>query len=77
MKYRPSCGTEGLDFMAKFCDRCEYDKDFYETLMAEDGCPIIAKAMTHNVNDPKYPKEWTYKKGSPICTKFKKEKSDE
>ena len=70
-KYRPSCGTEGADFQEYFCDRCEYDKEYRETL--EKGCPIIAKTFELNIDDPDYPKEWCWKNGKPVCTKFKEE----
>ena len=62
-KYRPSNGTEGIYFMEKFCDKCYYDRN--------SDCEILARTLIFDVNDPEYPKEWTYKNNSPVCTKFK------
>lgn len=55
--YRPSNGTEGMMFTARFCDRCKRDEparrdDF------ENGCPIYAATMAYELDDAKYPREW-------------------
>lgn len=34
---------------------------------------ILCKTMVYEVNDPKYPEEWTYDaNGSPVCTAWQK-----
>jgi hypothetical protein len=70
-KYRPSCGSEGADFMAIFCDRCVRDEAFQRDPANNDGCFIAARTMAHDVNDPEYPSEWIYgEDGRPTCTAF-------
>ena len=49
--YRPSNGTEGMYFEAKFCERCAKNDP-------EKGCDIQARAFWHQIDDPEYPKEW-------------------
>ena len=72
MKYQPSNGTEGMDFMEEYCFRCQKDAKFQETGDGEDGCPIVAKTFLYNVDDPEYPEEWTFTAdGQPTCTAFK------
>jgi len=65
--YRPSNGTEGEIFMAYFCDQCIHDNYPDEPL-----CEIIANTTVFDVDEPNYPKEWIFKNGRPLCTKFKK-----
>jgi hypothetical protein len=70
-KYQPSNGTAGVAFMERFCFRCERDRKFAETQNGEDGCPIVAATMIYDVDDPKYPAEWTYDaQGCAVCTAF-------
>lgn len=58
--YRPSNGTEGTIFMAQFCDRC-----------TKDDCWIIIDTFRLSIDDPEYPKEWTFDEdGEPTCTAF-------
>lgn len=65
--YRPSNGTEGMMFEAEFCDRC--CKSLFWT--DDQGCAILGNALFHEVDEPEYPKEWTYDdKGNPTCTAF-------
>lgn len=60
-KYRPSNGTEGMSFMAAFCDQCA----------VRGICRILPRTMGHNVDDPEYPEQWTYDaEGDPTCTSF-------
>lgn len=67
-KYRPSNSTEGSMFEAKFCDRCERDKD--------SACLIHTRALAHGEDDPLYPVEWEapinarYFPGDARCTAF-------
>ncbi|WP_417534161.1 hypothetical protein [Marinobacterium stanieri] len=60
--YRPSNGTEGDYFMAKFCDRCRGD--------ANNSCSIIAATMMFDIADPNYPAEWVEDESGPHCTAF-------
>jgi hypothetical protein len=71
-KYRPSNGSEGMDFMSRFCDVCKKDNPDKMIL-----CPIIAATFAFNVDDPMYPKEWIYDEGKPICTAFEDENKEQ
>lgn len=74
--YRPSCGTEGADFMSRWCCRCVRDKAFRE----EDGdsCPIAAATMIYHIDQPEYPREWREDGPSgPRCTAFVAEGDEE
>jgi len=69
--YRPSNGSEGLDFMYHFCENCKRDQKYQETQDGADGCPIILASMCYEIEDPEYPKEWTHdNEGIPTCTAF-------
>ena len=66
-KYRPSSGTEGMHFTDKFCEQCKNADDDFA------GCQISDRTMFFNIDDERYPKEWTYNSdGEPTCTEFKK-----
>lgn len=66
--YRPSDGTEGALFMAKFCAACS----------REDTCQIWVTTMFLDADDPDYPPEWVtsdHKTSPPRtarCTAFKR-----
>lgn len=63
-KYRPSNGSEGMNFMRYFCDRCKYN--------INQDCEILANSICYDINDPEYPKEWIYDENNDsICIKFK------
>lgn len=62
-KYRPSNGTEGDGFICAWCLSCARDKN--------RDCPILAATMAFAVDDPEYPKEWSFDDyGLPQCTAF-------
>ncbi len=68
-KYRPSCGSEGADFIDHWCGRCKHDVAFRND--EGDSCPIIANSFVFKMDDPKYPPEWQYAAdGCPVCTAF-------
>jgi hypothetical protein len=57
--YRPSNGSEGDGFEARFCDLCVRDAE----LRKEDpdfskACPIHTAAIALDPEDAEYPKEW-------------------
>ena len=55
-KYYPSNGTDGLFFIANWCEWC----------YKERNCTILAGSMTG-----KQPKQWIYgDDGKPTCTSF-------
>lgn len=60
-KYRPSNGSEGVDFTLKFCDNCIYDGNY--------GCPIIVASMLYEVEDKEYPNQLVYNP-DPTCLMF-------
>lgn len=66
--YRPSNGTEGMQFQSAFCDNCHYDGNVENG----KGCLILAKTMIFQLEDPEYPKEWVKNELLEArCTKFK------
>jgi len=66
-KYRPSNGTEGMDFIDVFCDQCIHDDPENNVY-----CDILSKTLIFKINDPQYPDEWQYNEnGEPVCTAFK------
>ena len=69
--YRPSNGSEGIDFDDAWCSRCARDAAFREDPDAADGCPIYAATFRFDIDHPEYPKEWIEDdvKG-PHCTAF-------
>lgn len=50
--YRPSNGTEGDMFIARFCDRCRLSPD------NGGACDRVFRSMLHAKTDPEYPQEW-------------------
>ena len=79
--YRPPNGTEGMMFMARFCDRCKHDAKFRETEDGADACQIATKTLFLDTDDPGYPREWIYDRMPPLlcnarCTAFEEESSD-
>ncbi len=74
-KYRPSNGTEGDFFMDAWCRHCARDKAMSEGMDLDDCddndfCRILNDTQRYGVDHPKYPIEWQYKDGQPICTAF-------
>lgn len=67
--YRPSNGTEGMSFIEEYCMNCFHCDPNPE---GKKQCEILCASMCFQINEPEYPKEWVYKQGSPICTKWKK-----
>lgn len=62
-KYRPANGSEGADFMSRWCDKCEHD--------VVSACPLIAATMCFEADDHRYPTAWTFDgDGKPCCTAF-------
>ncbi len=67
--YRPSCGSEGADFMQRWCGKCALDRAFQQG--EGDSCDIAAATMAFDITDPEYPDEW--RKDGPAgarCTAF-------
>ena len=70
-KYRPSNGTEGNIFQHNWCQDCKHDAAFRADPDRGEGCVIIAKALTFDIEDAEYPNEWQYgDDGQPRCTAF-------
>ena len=68
-KYRPASGTEGVEFMDRFCCLCAKDAAYRDG--RGDSCPIAAAAVSFRINEPEYPVEWTFDAtGQPCCTAF-------
>ncbi len=67
--YRPSNGTEGMWFSAKFCERCIHwtEPDNKEA----DHCEVILLSMAFETHEPDYPQEMRYINGHPTCTKYR------
>lgn len=74
--YRPSNGTEGCAFYERWCCLCSMDKFMSEGKDIDecgpgDLCEILAQTAMFDVEDPEYPKAWTYgNDGRPCCTAF-------
>ena len=68
--YRPSNGSEGMDFMSYFCERCVRDQAYQRSDGEQEGCPIAAAAFAYEVSDPEYPREWIADEQGPRCTAF-------
>lgn len=65
--YIPSSGTEGMEFEAMFCDRCEMDRAWNESGGDEDGCEIHNGAIWGDEAP-----EWVIDEHGPRCTAFQK-----
>lgn len=71
-KYRPSNGTEGADFIDRFCGNCVHDAAYRSG--DGDSCPIVAKSLMFDIHEEQYPAEWIYgADGYPTCTAFEEE----
>lgn len=71
--YRPSNGSEGIDFHNAWCAHCARDAAMREDDHADpaNGCWIIAATFAYQIGHPKYPREWIYgEDGRPRCTAF-------
>lgn len=66
--YRPSNGTEGMDFMAQFCDRCRRDANYDNG--KGPGCQILAASMAYQFGESGYPPEWIEDEQGSRCTAF-------
>jgi hypothetical protein len=67
--YSPSNGDEGEWFMGRWCYRCAHWQDEPET--AGQVCNIHLRAISHDTDEPEYPREWCTVPGfGPICTAF-------
>lgn len=67
--YRPSNGTEGMDFMCHYCENCINQ---HPDPNNKKQCDIAARAWWYSISEEKYPKEWQYKDDQGICTAFVK-----
>ena len=61
--YRPSNGSEGDWFRAKFCDWCAKWRN--------GRCGIEQRAMLYDTDEPEYPKEWVRDNTGARCTAFR------
>lgn len=72
--YRPSNGTEGEYFEAKFCGKCERERAFRESHGEKGGCSIHAHVFALSIDDKDYPKEWRQDgPEGPRCDAFRVE----
>jgi hypothetical protein len=72
--YRPSNGTEGMMFMAEFCERCERERLWRKDQDKYDGCQIAANSLVFNIGEDGYPAEWIEDDEGPRCTAFEPER---
>jgi hypothetical protein len=67
--YRPSNGTEGEIFMAKFCEKCKHDNPD-----KQQYCKILNATLLYKTSEKEYPQEWIYEDDNNIfsgkCTNF-------
>jgi len=65
--YRPSNGTEGEGFRSIWCEGCvKMPLD----CGASGQCRIMIATHVYKIDDPKYPKQWQYVDGKPVCTAY-------
>jgi len=70
MKYQPSNGTEGMEFIEDHCMNCLHCNPDPE---GEKQCEILMRSMVYSAEQPEYPSEWTYdEKDKPTCTSWQK-----
>lgn len=68
--YRPSNGTEGEMFRAKFCERCAL-LDVEDEEFGMRTCAILGDVFAFQIQEKEYPKQWCYDDdGKPTCTAF-------
>jgi len=60
--WHPSNGTEGMQFISKYCENCFHDKATHTGDNNDKQCPILNKSFTEKV------KEWVIEDGVPKCT---------
>lgn len=63
--YRPSNGTEGMDFMESWCANCQHDE------REDKPCQILGRTLAFQIDDPRYPTEWIETESGPKCTAYK------
>jgi hypothetical protein len=67
--YRPSNGTEGEIFIAKFCAHCKHDHP-----EIGDYCKILNATLMYTTREKEYPQQWIYEDDHNIfsgrCTSF-------
>jgi hypothetical protein len=71
--YRPSNGSEGMDFEHRWCEQCKHDSAYRDEPEQDPAlsCQIFNAAFLYEKDDPQYPKEWVYgADGRPCCTAF-------
>lgn len=70
--YRPSNGTEGDSFYARWCQHCERERAYRESGYDDSdlACPIVTRAMALKITNPDYPREWISDDTGPRCTAF-------
>jgi len=60
--YRPSNGTAGEGFHARFCYRCGRNWE---------KCSILTRTLIHSIDEPEYPREWIQDDQGARCTAFR------
>lgn len=70
--YRPSNGTEGMHFIATYCENCIHEKWSHTQKKGDLQCEILSATMLYDLKDPEYPKEWIEEEGIPRCTAWVK-----
>ena len=77
--YRPSSGSEGIDFQSAWCGECKHDKLWNgeavdpDRVSQDDMCQIIGRSMAHSIDEPGYPQEWVRAQdGRPMCLAFER-----
>lgn len=50
-KYRPSNGTEGMCFIAEYCENCIHEKFMYTNNEKDKKCNILSNTMIYDFED--------------------------
>lgn len=70
--YRPSNGTEGIDFHENWCTVCQRERAYMDDPDShEKACKIFSLSLIHNVDDQAYPRELIYSQSGPVCTAYR------
>lgn len=76
-KYRPSTGTEALEFKEKFCSQCKRECQPHPDWMV-GHCQILVRSVIYETWNATYPRELVLdRKGSPTCKRFVKSRKQE
>ena len=76
--YYPSNATEGMQFEAAWCAKCELDRAYREDPLKGKSCKHLRNAMIYDCEKHRYRHQWFYDRNEkPFCAAFVPLKADE